>query len=65
MLRDFTDIPTVISLRGSDVPNYDPYNLSLKIYHFILRPFSLDITRKANKVVANSHFLKNLAPSRF
>lgn len=61
VIRDFKDIPKVISLRGSDVPNYDPYNLSLKIFHFILRPFSIDIIRNANKVVANSHFLKKLA----
>jgi glycosyltransferase involved in cell wall biosynthesis len=60
-LKDFKDIPTIVSLRGSDVPHYDPFDFKTRIIHNGLRPFALEIIRSAAKVVANSNFLGNLA----
>lgn len=61
LLKDLKDIPSVVSLRGSDVPNYDPYDFTTRIFHAILRPFSLKIIQTSTKVVANSYFLRDLA----
>jgi glycosyltransferase involved in cell wall biosynthesis len=50
-------IPTVVSLRGSDVPGYDPCNAGLQRAHALLRPVTRWIWRRADRVVALSHDL--------
>lgn len=50
--------PYVISLRGSDVPGYDP---SLEWHHRLMLPVTRRIWRGAHRVVANSHYLRRLA----
>lgn len=50
--------PYVISLRGSDVPGYDP---SLKWHHRLMLPVTRRIWRGAHRVVANSDYLRRLA----
>ncbi|HEY6451729.1 MAG TPA: glycosyltransferase family 4 protein [Steroidobacteraceae bacterium] len=50
--------PYIISLRGSDVPGYDP---ALGWQHRLLRPVTRRIWRQAHRVVANSHALRRLA----
>ena len=52
------DRPYVISLRGSDVPGYDP---KLAIYHRAMLPMTRRIWRNAARVVANSDGLRRLA----
>jgi glycosyltransferase involved in cell wall biosynthesis len=52
--------PYVISLRGSDVPGYDP---GLAWQHRLLRPITRRIWLSAHRVVANSHSLRGLALS--
>ena len=52
--------PYVISLRGSDVPGYDP---ALTWQHRLLRPITRRIWLSAHRVVANSHSLRRLALS--
>jgi glycosyltransferase involved in cell wall biosynthesis len=54
-------VPTVISLRGSDVPGYDPFNAGLQRAHRLLRPVTRSIWRGADEVVALSHSLRQLA----
>lgn len=50
--------PYVISLRGSDVPGYDP---RLAPYHRAMLPITRRIWRGAHRVVANSRALRSLA----
>ncbi len=50
--------PYVISLRGSDVPGYDP---TLAWHHKLLLPVTRRIWRGAHRVVANSLHLRRLA----
>lgn len=45
-------VPVVVSLRGSDVPGYDPYNLGMQRAHRLLRPLTRWIWRRADRVVA-------------
>src|SRR5579863_7054144 len=52
------DRPYVVSLRGSDVPGYDP---SLIWQHRLLLPVTRRIWRDAYRVVANSADLRRLA----
>jgi len=52
-------IPYVVSLRGSDVPNYDPYKLNY--IHKISKPLTKFIWQNAIKTVALSNGLKDLA----
>lgn len=52
---------TVVSLRGSDVPGYDPFNKGLQLFHKILRPFTLKIWRGVDHVVALSDSLRKTA----
>jgi glycogen(starch) synthase len=52
--------PYIISLRGSDVPGYDP---GLTWQHRLLRPITRRIWLSAHRVVANSHSLRGLALS--
>jgi len=47
-------VPYLISLRGSDVPNYDTYNKSLQIAHKALMPITRKIWRESARVVALS-----------
>ena len=54
-------VPYIISLRGSDVPNYDEYNKSLQLAHKILMPITRTIWREASRVVALSSDLANSA----
>ena len=55
------NIPYIVSLRGSDVPMYDPYNNSLQLLHKILMPVTKYIWRHANRVIALSGSLKEKA----
>jgi len=50
--------PYVISLRGSDVPGYDP---TLRRLHRMMWPVTRRVWRGAHRVVANSHSLRALA----
>lgn len=50
--------PYVVSLRGSDVPGYEP---ELASYHRSLLPVTRRIWKGAHRVVANSHDLRRLA----
>ncbi|MBA3659531.1 MAG: glycosyltransferase [Gemmatimonadales bacterium] len=56
-LLDFGDTPVVVSLRGSDVPGYDPHNRKLARAHRLLRPLTRWIWRRADRVVALSESL--------
>jgi glycosyltransferase involved in cell wall biosynthesis len=51
-LLDLGDTPVVISLRGSDVPGYDPHQRGLERAHRTLRPLTRWIWRRATRVVA-------------
>jgi glycosyltransferase involved in cell wall biosynthesis len=54
-------IPSVISLRGSDVPGYDPSNRMLQAIHRLLLPVTRRIWRSADAVVALSQALRDEA----
>ena len=54
-------LPSVVSLRGSDVPGYDATNRSLQLLHGLLKPVSRRIWRRADAVVALSDSLQALA----
>lgn len=54
-------VPTVLSLRGSDVPGYDPFDRRLKRLHPLLRPVTRALWRGADRVVALSRSLAALA----
>jgi glycosyltransferase involved in cell wall biosynthesis len=54
-------IPVVVSLRGSDVPGYDPHNSSLQCAHRLLAPLTRWIWRRADRVVAVCDSLGRLA----
>ncbi len=54
-------VPYVISLRGSDVPNYDTYNTSLQLAHKLLMPLTKNLWRNAARVVALSSDLAKSA----
>jgi glycosyltransferase involved in cell wall biosynthesis len=51
-------LPYIVSLRGSDVPGYDP---ALRFLHRALWPLTRHIWRDAFRVVANSRDLRRLA----
>ena len=53
--------PVVVSLRGSDVPGYDPHNRTLQLVHCFLAPLTRWIWRRADRVVALSESLGQLA----
>jgi glycogen(starch) synthase len=44
-------VPVIVSLRGSDVPGYDPYNKSIQYLHWLLLPLTRWIWRRADRVV--------------
>ena len=54
-------IPVVVSLRGSDVPGYDPHNRALQLSHRVLTPLTRWIWRRADHVVAVCDSLGQLA----
>lgn len=54
-------VPTVVSLRGSDVPGYDPFNRKLEVIHSMTKPLTRRIWAKANKVVSLSEALADIA----
>jgi glycosyltransferase involved in cell wall biosynthesis len=53
--------PYALSLRGSDVPGYDTFSLTLRMLHWILKPVTRRIWREASAVVAVSKGLRQLA----
>lgn len=53
--------PYVVSLRGSDVPGYDPFNERVERLHRLLKPVTRRIWRRASKVVALSDALAETA----
>jgi glycosyltransferase involved in cell wall biosynthesis len=52
--------PVIVSLRGSDVPGYDPHNLTVQRAHRVLAPLTRWIWRRADRVVAVCHSLGQL-----
>jgi glycosyltransferase involved in cell wall biosynthesis len=54
-------IPSVISLRGSDVPGYDPFNKNVDFIHSIIKPLTRSLWSGADSVVALSGALADLA----
>jgi glycosyltransferase involved in cell wall biosynthesis len=48
---DLNGTPVVVSLRGSDVPGYDPYNVNLQRTHRLLAPLTRWIWRRADRLV--------------
>jgi len=62
--RARTGLPYIVSLRGSDVPNYDRSPL-LRVFHKLLRPVSRKILTEARAVIANSSALRSLALRTF
>jgi glycosyltransferase involved in cell wall biosynthesis len=53
--------PYIVSLRGSDVPGYDPYNARVERLHALLKPLTRRIWRRAGRVVALSEALAETA----
>jgi glycosyltransferase involved in cell wall biosynthesis len=54
--------PYLVSLRGSDVPGFEP---SLRWLHRLMRPITHRVWRRAHSVVANSQALRALALTSF
>ena len=52
-------VPYVVSLRGGDVPGFQPYDLAG--YHRVTKPLITFLWRRAQAVVANSEGLRQLA----
>jgi glycogen synthase len=44
--------PVIVSLRGSDVPGYDPHNITMQRAHRLLLPLTRWIWRRADRIVA-------------
>jgi glycosyltransferase involved in cell wall biosynthesis len=55
------DTPVMVSLRGSDVPGYDPHHRTLERTHRMLLPLTRWIWRRATRVVAVCESLGRLA----
>jgi glycosyltransferase involved in cell wall biosynthesis len=53
-------VPVVVSLRGSDVPGYDPHHAGVQRMHRLLKPLTRWIWRRADRVVALSESLGRL-----
>ena len=53
--------PYIVSLRGSDVPGYDPNNSKVERIHAMLKPITRRIWRRARKVIALSDALARIA----
>ncbi len=56
-------LPSVLSLRGSDVPGYDRSSGMLPVLHQLLHPVSRHIWSSADRIIANSAGLRGLAES--
>jgi glycosyltransferase involved in cell wall biosynthesis len=54
-------VPTLVSLRGSDVPGYDGSNRALRLAHVVLRPLTRRVWRRADRVVTVCDSLGQLA----
>jgi glycosyltransferase involved in cell wall biosynthesis len=54
-------VPYIVSLRGSDVPGYDPFNRKVERIHSLLKPVTRRIWNRARKVVALSDALAETA----
>jgi glycogen synthase len=54
-------VPVIVSLRGSDVPGYDPCNLTMQRFHRVLLPLTRWIWRRADRVVPVCESLGRLA----
>lgn len=54
-------IPYIVSLRGSDVPGYDPFNTKLTFLHHLLKPVTKKIWRRSKYIVAVTNSLRELA----
>ena len=63
MVPSLRRIPSVVSLRGSDVPGYDDSAKVLPFLHTALHPVTRVIWSQAERVVANSGGLQRLAQS--
>ena len=59
VIKLFTGVPYLVSLRGGDVPGFRPYDFSF--YHRLISPFLHHIWHRAEAVVANSQGLQKLA----
>ncbi len=59
LLKTFSGVPYVVSLRGGDVPGFRPYDFWL--YHRIAMPWLHIIWNGASALVANSKGLRDLA----
>lgn len=59
LLRTLRGVPFITSLRGGDVPGFQPYQL--RLHHWLLRPAIRAIWRRSHAVVANSTGLQALA----
>lgn len=51
------EVPYIVSLRGSDVPGYDPFNSKVERIHALMKPVTRRIWRRAKSVVALSDSL--------
>jgi glycosyltransferase involved in cell wall biosynthesis len=60
-LLNLGDTPVIVSLRGSDVPGYDPCQPGLERAHRVLRPLTRWIWHRADRVVAVCESLGRLA----
>ena len=60
-LLNLGGVPVIVSLRGSDVPGYDPYNLVMQRFHRLLLPLTRWIWNRADHVVAVCESLGRLA----
>jgi glycosyltransferase involved in cell wall biosynthesis len=56
-----TPTPYIVSLRGSDVPGYDPFNRKVERIHAMLKPITRRIWKRARKVIALSDALARTA----
>lgn len=63
--RGVRGLPYIISLRGSDVPDYDLASNKLRFFHAWLRPLTHRIWRGSAGVVAVSDSLRKMAISAF
>lgn len=59
VLKALYGVPYIVSLRGGDVPGFQPYDLAL--YHRLMGPAIRLLWRQAAAVVANSQGLRKLA----
>lgn len=59
IIKTFTGIPYLVSLRGGDVPGFRPYDFAF--YHRLISPVLHRIWHDAGAVVANSQGLQQLA----